>query len=93
MANKVTATELVEERAKLNFDQEELYKLIYNDEASRHVMEKSIADLDDEVLKNTHKYYEWTPSQIQMYWFKKMNHLYFKKDRKFYFATAPLPEY
>lgn len=91
--NKVTATELLEERAKLNFDQDELYKLIFNDEASRAVMEKSMEDLNDDVLKSTHKYYEWTPAQIHLNWYKKLNHLYFNKDRKFYFATAPLPEY
>lgn len=28
-----------------------------------------------------------------MNWYKKMNHLYFNKDRKFYFETHSIPEY
>jgi hypothetical protein len=41
MKNKVVATELLEERAKCNFDQEELYQLYYSDPYVREIRDKA----------------------------------------------------
>lgn len=63
--NKIVATELVEERAKCNFDQEELYNIYYSDPNIREMRQRTDRDIDsDPILANTHKYYEWTPKEI-----------------------------
>ena len=60
--NKIVATEILEERAKCNFDQKELYQNFYSDKESRELMERSFKEVEeDPVLRATHKFYEWTP--------------------------------
>jgi hypothetical protein len=59
------ATELLEERANLNFDQDELYNIFHKDpevRADRAKVEKDMED--DPIMNNTHKYYEMTPAEI-----------------------------
>jgi hypothetical protein len=60
--NKVTSSDLLEERAKCNFDQKELWNIFYSrpeENAERAQVEFDIAN--DPKLALTHKYYEWTP--------------------------------
>ena len=72
--NKIVATELVEERNKCNFDQKELYYLYYADPEVLKLKDKCEHDAEtDPILANTHKYYEWTPKEIQENWMKKLN--------------------
>ena len=82
------ATELLDERAKCNFDMKELEDFInlIPDNIKAHY-EKVKNDVDnDPELQLTHKYYEMTPEEIQQMWMRKMNRLY-KIDRKTYFET------
>jgi hypothetical protein len=87
------ASELLEERANLNFDQEELYCLFHSDpevRADRIKVEKD--QIDHPELANTHKYYEMTPAEIQTLWMKKLKKAW-EVDRQFYFKKRPLPQY
>ena len=87
--NKIVATELLEERAKRNFDQKELKLITFNmpDEIDAK-WNRVVSDMEtDPELALTHEYYEMTREEIQLMWMKKLNHLYFKKDRDFYFKT------
>ena len=36
----------------------------------------------------THKYYEMTREEIHLMWMKKINHIWFNKDREFYFQKG-----
>ena len=66
MDRKIVATELKEERDKLNFDREDMkgFMNIYP-EHIRELKEKVEKDvLTDPNLKLTHKFYEWTPQEI-----------------------------
>ena len=86
--NSIIATELVEERRKCDFDQNEIKSLLVDPEAKK-IMDKTKYDLEnDPKLKFTHKYYEWTPQEIQQMWMQKLNYLWFHKDRKFYFKDG-----
>ena len=92
--NKVTATELVEERARCNFDKEELKAMFMTDPEGKHIMEKALKDqMEDPNLALTHKFYEMEPAERQLMWMKKLNYLWFNKDRKFYFTDGNSPEY
>jgi hypothetical protein len=79
------ATELQEERDKCNFDQEEIYNLFYKDPKVRALKARIAKDMDTyPEMANTHKYYEWTPQEIQENWMKKLNKAW-EIDRHFYF--------
>ena len=66
MKNKIVATELAEERNKCNFNQEELYNLFFSNPEVRKITARADYDAEnDPIMKNTHKYYEWTPEEIQ----------------------------
>ena len=39
--------------------------------------------MNDPILCNTHKYYEWTPQEIQENWMKKIKRAW-EVDRHFY---------
>ena len=59
--NKVVAPELVEERARLNFDKNELFKIFESDKVTREMIVKSIHDMEnDPELHLSEKYYEMT---------------------------------
>jgi hypothetical protein len=74
----------LEERKNCNFDQKELYELFHKDPEVRAQRERAEKDLADPVMTNTHKYYEWTPEEIQQSWMKKLNRAW-HIDRHFYF--------
>ena len=44
-------------------------------------------------MQKTHKYYEMTPKEKQEMWMKKMNYIWFNKDREFYFRNASSDEF
>ena len=87
--NNIVATELVGERSKCNFDQEEMYRIYYSNPEIRKI--KAKADFNaanDPIMKNTHKYYEWSPKEIQENWMKKLQRAW-KVDKEFYFKMRP----
>ena len=43
---------------------------------------------DDPKIASTHKYYEYSPKEVQESWMRKLNYLWFHKDRKFYFQDG-----
>ena len=60
IAKGIVASDLLEERKKCNFDQEEFFNLILT---KKHVdyFKRSIEIMEsDPILKNTHKYYDMT---------------------------------
>jgi len=85
--NKTVATELVEERQRLDFDQEEMFRIFESDPVTRDIYLKSKEHIEnDPELKLTEKYYEMTPQEKYFMWFKKLNHLWNNYDRDFYFG-------
>ena len=91
--SKIVATELVEERAKSNFDHDELYTTYYSDPISREIRERVFKEMEeDPILRNTHKFYEMTTKEAQLELMKKTNHMYFKKERSFYTSAEAVPE-
>ena len=93
--NKVTATELVEERANKNFDQNQLANFLYGNK-------KDLASLyrqwdmqkKDPMLANTHKFYEMTVKEKKLYQFKKLNYIWNKYPelRKEFFCGSMRPD-
>lgn len=89
MKNKITASELVEEReAGKGFDRKELevvfwrerWQVEYKDEESR-LMAKH-----PEVYGNSHHYFDMTTSEISQSWMKKLKFAYDNLDRSRYFG-------
>jgi len=69
MKNKIVATELVEERNNCNFDQDELWSLYFKDPEANRIKAKAEHDVEnDPIMRNTHKYYEWTLEEVQQDW-------------------------
>lgn len=63
--NKVTSSDLLEERANCNFDQKELWNIFHprpEENALRLQAEHDMAN--DPKLALTHKYYEYTPQEV-----------------------------
>ena len=91
--NNIVATELVEERSNCNFDQEELFNIYCSN--PKVIEWKAKAEFDeanDPIMKNTHKYYEWSPKEIQENWMRKLNRAW-QLDKKFYFQMRPHAQY
>ena len=62
MKNKIVASELLEERARLNFDQEELKRIMECDPEAVRVREQAVNDIKkDPLLQPTPKFHEMTP--------------------------------
>ena len=71
--NNIVASDLIKERKNCNFDQEEMFSIYYSNVEVRKI--KAKADFDaanDPIMKNTHKYYEWSPKEIQENWMRKL---------------------
>jgi len=89
IAKKQVASELAEERANLNFDQQELFHIFESDQLTRDIGTKAKEDLEnDPNLHLTEKYYEMTPQEKLEMWFKKLNYLWHNYDRDFYFQKC-----
>lgn len=63
--NKITATELEEERKNCDFDKREMTRFFWHD-MSVYKMFQDEADLMEKHPEygSTHKFYEWTPQEI-----------------------------
>ena len=87
--NKIVAPELLKERANINFDTAEMKRLFRSEEEITKLSEKVMEDIEnDDQMALTHKYYEMTREEIQLMWMKKINHIWFNKDREFYFQKG-----
>ena len=63
---RIVAPELLEERAKCNFDAKELSNLLDGTPEARAMKERIISDQEKHPeLRNTHKFYELTPREMQ----------------------------
>jgi hypothetical protein len=49
--------------------------------------------LEDPMMASDHKFYELTREEVQLNWMKKLNHIWFKKDREFYFHKGKAGTY
>ena len=84
----IVAPELIKERQNLDFDREEIKALLMRP-AARQIFDKAVHDITyDPKLRQVHKYVEWTPKEIQENWMRKLNYLWFNKDKKFYFQNG-----
>lgn len=91
---KEVAKELQVERDRCDFDQKELFRNIFKDPAGREIFLKAHKDLNSTPeIANSHVIYEYTPEELQHRWMKKMNHMYFKLNKDFYFKDRPPVEY
>ena len=87
--NKITATELVEERAKKNFDQVQVQNFLWGSKSDYNSMQARLEEMkNDPMLANTHKYYEMTTKEKKLHQYKKMNHIWrtYPEKRKEYFS-------
>ena len=70
--NEVTATELVEERAKCDFDTKEL-SLLYSPQWIIDKVGEEVAVMKaNEGYGNSHKYYEFSAEEVQQNWVRKL---------------------
>ena len=76
MKNKITATEFIEERAKCDFNMQDLAVGILGEETKNYFDEimKDIADHKDGIASPP-DYYEMTSAEKQTLWFKKLNYI------------------
>ena len=72
MLQKTVATELSDERAKLNFDREELAACFSTPDTKLKLKEALEHMQTYEGFDNTHKFYEFTPEEVQQRWVKKI---------------------
>lgn len=90
--NKVVATEVLEERAKLDFDQTDLKNTVIFDPDYLEVYENARKDkVNHPAIRNTHKYYEMSPEEKQLFYMKKLNYMWTKmpERRQIYFKSHP----
>ena len=87
MKNKIVATELVEERERCDFDQNELFSIYFPPSGAMNVYAKTRQELlDDPVMAKHQSYYEMPPGEAQLSMIKKMNYMWHNKDRKFFWG-------
>ena len=87
--NKVVATELVEERKNLNFDQAEIFKFYNHDPNAPKDYEYMLNHMrTNPDFANTHKYYDMTREEKMHHWMKKLNTAS-KLNHDFYIRQRP----
>ena len=87
--NKIVAPELIKERSNINFDQSEMKGIFRPDSGIGFIQEKVQGDmLEDPIIASNHNFYEQTREEMQLNWMKRLNHIWFNKDRKFYFQNG-----
>ena len=65
---KITATEIVEERAKSNINQEQARNFLWGDKADYAQMEERWKEqVNDPIMANNHKFYEMTTKEKKVY--------------------------
>lgn len=90
--NKVTASEIIEERANCDFDQTQLKRFFYHSQATIDKKEKVIHFLRTvPEIANSHHYYEMTNEERLKDSFRRL-HFMAKTDREF-FIGRPTNEY
>ena len=91
---KEVAKELKVERERCDFDQDELFRQIFRSPEARKKFLDAHKDLDSTPeIANTHKWYEYTPEELKLGWYKKVNHMYFKLNKDLYFKDRPPVDY
>jgi len=65
LKNKITATDMLEERAKVAFDQQELQVYLHGGEENFKGHKAMMDVMSHPELKNHHKFYEMTPEEQQ----------------------------
>ena len=88
--NKITASELAEERKNCLIDKDELFKFMVGDDQTLILMKKVEEDIKHHpFIRNSHKYYEMTRQETQVMWMKKLKYIWDNLDRKLYFDHDP----
>ena len=78
---------MVKERAQCDFDQNEMYDVWFAPSAARTMQEKVWRDMEeDPKMAKSHKEYEYSPKELQEMIQKKMNYIWYNKERKSYFS-------
>lgn len=80
--NKITASEFVEERARCDFDREELAKCLIGEETMGIINETMDDMRDHPEIASCPEYYEMDPAEKQKWWFKKLNYIWFNMPEK-----------
>jgi acyl-CoA oxidase len=63
--NKITATEILEERAKCDFDQKQMEIIFFHDKVTLKAYREVQDDMDKyPEIANTHKFYEMTREEM-----------------------------
>ena len=89
IAKGIVATDLLEERKKCNFDQEEFWNLIWT---KKHVdyYKKTIKMMEsDPILMNSHKYYDMTRQEQMVNSMEKIKRGYQLYGTKYFFDEKP----
>ena len=90
MKKKVVAPELVAERAKRNFDEQEMYEFFYGDKISRDAHEKfmNIVAKHPE-LRNNEKFFELNAEEMQENMMRRMKFLFDNYKKEFFTDYRP----
>ena len=79
------ASDLLEERAKCNFDQKEFQNIVRGKEDVEYYKEIVATMESDPILKNSHKYYDMTREEQMVDSMKKAKRGFELKGPKFFF--------
>lgn len=80
--NKITATELIEERQGLNFSKAEARELFLGSKEAVDMADKMAKMMvDHPEIGNSHHWYEMTREEQQQVWLRRMNYLWRHADR------------
>ena len=82
--NKITASELVEERKGLDFDVLEFRKVAGGEDMLWNEFCDKLKNLMEEhpEIANKQEFHEWTPSEKIKWWYKRINHLWYKAPER-----------
>ena len=92
---KITATELVEERANKNFDQAQVRDFLWGDKADYASLQARYQEqINDPMMANSHHFYEMTTKEKKVHQFKKLNHIWntYPEKRKEFFCGSMRPD-
>ena len=80
----VVSPDLLEERAKCNFDKQELRTFVHGGQHRLSAWEDMMKIGDDPDLANTLEFYDMTPHEMHENLWKRMNVVYKKHKAKFF---------
>jgi acyl-CoA oxidase len=84
VANKFVAPDLEEERAKRDFDADEMQKFLYNGEEAINYNKESFEFFNKDGIRNDLKFYEMTPYEQQELTWGKLKWIYENHGDKFF---------